>query len=104
MPDRPWKRAERNAARIVGGRRVPVTGRGRGDAPDIEHDWLAIECKQRRVLPAWIRDALAQARASARDGQLPVAILHETGRRYARALVVVELADFQEWFGSIDAR
>ena len=100
MPDRAWKRTERQVASMIGGRRVPVSGRQRGDAPDVEHPWLSVEVKHRKRLPAWIEDAMTQARASARSDQLPVAVLHESGRRHSENLVLVRLADFRDWFGS----
>jgi hypothetical protein len=46
-----WKTAERRIAKELGGTRVPVTGRGRGDVPDIEHPALSVEVKSRRRLP-----------------------------------------------------
>jgi hypothetical protein len=88
-----WKRSERRIAEILGGRRVPVSGRQRGDAPDIRHPTLAVEVKARRTLLAWIEDALQQAEASARDGQVPVAVLHQHGQRYRDALLVMRLGD-----------
>lgn len=99
--DKSWKRSERAIAKVLGGERVPVTGRARGSAPDVAHTWLSIECKERKELPAWLRDAIAQARASVRGEQLPVAILHEKGTRHAEDLVVVRLADFRQWFGDV---
>jgi len=100
MSDRAWKRTERRTAAILGGKRVPVTGRQRGDAPDVPHPWLSIECKHRRALPAWIADALDQAAAASDGGKrLPVAILHEAGERHGRDVVLIRLADFRDWFG-----
>lgn len=96
MPN--WKRTEREVARLLGGRRVPITGRARGDAPDVAHPWLSIEVKERSSLPRWLLTALRQARAAARDGQLPVVVLHQTGQRHNDDLVVLRLADFREWF------
>ncbi len=89
-----WKSCERRVAALVGGKRVPVSGRERGYSPDIRHERLSIEVKSRKKLPAWIEDAVRQAEASARDGQLPIAVLHHDGRRYADCLVVLRLKDF----------
>ncbi|QXD17021.1 hypothetical protein GQ464_008840 [Rhodocaloribacter litoris] len=100
MPEKTWKAVERAVAARLNGRRVPVTGRSRGDAPDVDHDWLAIEIKHRTRLPAWIEDALRQAEAAAREDQLPVAILHQKGRDHGKDLVVLRLADFEAWLGS----
>ncbi len=99
MPERRWKATERKIAALLGGRRVPVSGRGRGEAPDVRHAWLSIECKDRRALPAWLLQALAQAEASAAPHQLPIAVLHAAGQRHDRALVVLRLGAFVDWFG-----
>ena len=92
-----WKSCERKVAALLGGRRVPITGRQRGDTPDVEHPSLSIECKSRKKLPAWIEDAMKQAEASARDGQLPVVVLHKDGRKYRDAFILCRLGDFAEY-------
>ncbi len=89
-----WKACERNIAKLLGGVRVPVTGRQRGATPDVEHPTLSIECKSRKKLPAWIEDAMKQAEASAKDGRLPVVVLHQDCALYSESLVVLRLEDF----------
>jgi hypothetical protein len=96
-----WKAVERQIARRLGGQRVPITGRARGSAPDIAHPWLSVEVKSRRKLPQWLLDALDQARAAANDQQLPIAILHKNGQRFSDAIVMMRLADFEDWFGEV---
>ena len=99
MADRAWKRNEREIAKYIGhAERVPITGRQRGDRPDIEHYWLSIEAKLRESLPAWIHDAMRQAEAAARPRQLPVTILRQKGTNVRDALVVIRLEEFREWF------
>ena len=78
---------------------MPITGRQRGDTPDVAHPWLSVEVKHRKSLPVWLLDAMDQARAAARSDQLPCAILHEAGRRHDDNLVLVRLGDFTAWFG-----
>lgn len=107
-----WKQTERRIAKLVGGERVPITGRQRGDAPDIKHDWLSLEVKHRKKLPEWLHDAMDQAIKSKtpldpgkipggvlthidRD-KLPMAILHENGKH--NSYCVIRLSDFIEWF------
>jgi hypothetical protein len=89
-----WKACERRIATFLGGKRVPVSGRTRGDCPDIEHPTLSIECKSRKRLPAWIQDAMRQAEASAKDGQLAVVVLHQDRAAYSESLVVLSLQGF----------
>ena len=101
MAERAWKRTERAIASILGGRRVPITGRARGDAPDVAHPWLSIEVKSRRSLPAWLLNAMAQARAAATPHQLPIAVLHQDGDRHSSDLVLMALRDFTRWFGDV---
>ena len=91
---RDWKQAERRIAAILGGRRIPVSGRGRGDNPDIEHPTLSVEVKARAGFLAWLEDALRQAEVSAGEGKTPVAVLHPDRARYSDALVVCRLSEF----------
>jgi hypothetical protein len=97
MPDKSWKVAERKVAEILGGERVPVNGRIRGSAPDIEHPLLSLEVKSRRSIPAWLTEALEQATASSRDGRLPVAVLHQQGSHYADSVCLVRLQDLADY-------
>ena len=53
-----WKQPERRIAGLLGGQRIPVSGRQRGTTPDIEHATLSIEVKSRKALRAWLLDAL----------------------------------------------
>jgi hypothetical protein len=59
QPD--WKRTERTIVSLLGGTRVPGTGRAGGDATDVAHPPLRFECKHRRSLPTWLTEAMAQA-------------------------------------------
>jgi hypothetical protein len=88
------KQGECRMAELLGGRRAPVSGRVRGDSPDITRIPLAVEVKSRKRLPGWLEEALKRAETSARDRQLPVAVLHQDRRRYADCLVVLRLKDF----------
>jgi hypothetical protein len=101
MSERAWKRNERAIAARLGGTRVPVTGRQRGDAPDIAHPVYSVEVKARKSLPTWLHTAMMQAIAAQRGGQMPVVILHQTGTRHAEDLVVVRLGDFENWHGAL---
>ena len=89
-----WKACERKVAALLGGRRIPVSGRGRGDNPDIHHELFSIEVKSRKTIPAWLEDAMRQAEASVKDGRLPVVVLHQDRAPYAESLVVLRLSDF----------
>ena len=101
MTDKAWKRIERQIAERLNGSRIPITGRQRGSAPDVEHPTWAIECKHRDGFPpAWILDSLDQAKACSEGGKkLPIAIWHGKGKKIDDSVVMIPLKDFQEWFG-----
>jgi len=91
-----WKRTERRVAKRLGGRRLPVNGRGQAD---VESDWLVVEVKHRRRLPDWLRKAYLQAKAASRESggvKLGIVVLHERGRH--DDLVLMSLSDFVAWF------
>ena len=52
LPDKRWQATARHMAWLLDGERVPVSGRGRGDQPDIAHPWLALKVKDRATQPA----------------------------------------------------
>jgi hypothetical protein len=103
-----WKAAERFIAAALGGTRVPITGRQRGSAPDIDHPTLAIEVKRRSSLnafPKWLTTAFEQAEASAAEIQrktaelkTPIVVIehaHGAGRPRDH-YVMLRLNDFVE--------
>lgn len=94
--DKAWKQCERRVAKYIGGTRIPITGRQRGDAADIDHAWLSPEVKYRKQLPEWIKDAMRQAKASARSNQTPIVIICEKGADVGRAWAIFELEEVRD--------
>ena len=93
-----WKQAERDWAEFLGGVRVPITGRARGDEPDIRHDRFSIEVKAGKVLSNRTRQGMKQAVASRAPGQVPiVCITHSVGLgRPNERYVLVRAEDWKE--------
>lgn len=92
-----WKQVERDWALWLGGRRVPVTGRERGSAPDVEHPRYAIEVKAGKVLSDRLGLGIRQAvAASIGTGKLPLlCISHSNGvGRASDHYVMLRLADW----------
>ena len=87
----------------MGGTRVPVSGRQRGDQPDIAGATIAgiplsIEHKYgRRILSARLHEALDQAEAARRSpGEMAVVTVEEVrDGKMNRHLVIVDAADWQ---------
>ena len=92
-----WKAIELKIASILGGERVPVSGRtgerGR-TSPDISHPLWALEVKHYggTTIPKWLIKATVQAQASMKPYHIaPVAIIHPKGTPVANALCVLPL-------------
>lgn len=88
-----WKHTERAIAALLGGKRVPITGRQRGDVPDVLHPDFSIEVKHRQELPGWLTEAMEQAVAAKHGKQLPIVVLHLKGRKHMDDLVIIRLQD-----------
>ena len=107
--DKTWKKFERWVASFLTeigdeSARVPVSGRSRGDSPDVTSDILSIECKYRKTIPHWIKDAMSQAIASSRDNKTPVVFLKESGSPYNDTLIIFRAIDFKEALREEDER
>jgi len=99
--DKVWKKFERWVGEFLtelgdNADRVPITGRTRGSAPDVTSNHLSIECKYRKNIPIWIKDAMAQAVASSRDNKVPVVFIKEKGASFDDTLIVFRAKDFRE--------
>jgi hypothetical protein len=82
------KATERKVAELLGGKR---TGYLIG-MPDVDSERYAVECKHRKILPAWIKDAMIQAQKYATGTQIPIVVLHEEGAK--RYYVLLDMKDF----------
>jgi len=96
MSDKAWKACERRIAKYIGGERVPVSGRARGYAPDIEHDFLSVEVKYRAKIPAWIHDAMNQAEASRTDEKVSCVIVCEKWQSAGDSYIFFRLEDARD--------
>lgn len=90
-----WKAHERRTAAARGGVRLGATGAAN---PDVLTDWLAVECKHRSRLPAWLTSALSKVRGQAGPSRLGIVVLHQSGAR--DSVVLLSMQDFRDWFGS----
>lgn len=95
-----WKEHERRTARRLSGVRSGNTGTA---VADVTAGAWAVECKSRRDLPAWLLDAMTQAKRNALAGQTGIVVLHQVGQRSDKDIVCMSLADFTAWAGAINA-
>ena len=99
--EKTWKKFERSVGSFLSelgdlSVRIPVTGRVRGSVPDVTSEYLSIECKYRKQIPLWIKDAMSQAIASSRDGKTPVVFLKEKGSSFEDTLIIFRAKDFMD--------
>ncbi len=90
MKQQTWKSHERRVAARLGGRRLGATGVSN---EDVSTPTLAIECKHRSSLPAWLGTALTKVRAHGKQqGKAGIVVIHELGRH--DSLCLLALSDF----------
>ena len=99
-----WKAEELYIGKRMGGTRNPVTGRQRGDVPDLDVPIFSPEIKMGRnaLSAAKIKEAQAQAAASAaKDGKEPISIhVQALGRGRPKVRYVIwEFSRFCDYFG-----
>ena len=49
--------------------------------PDVVNEWASFECKSKKSLPKWFRDAMIQAIRNAPDGHLGYLVIYDRGER-----------------------
>jgi len=93
MTDQPWKVDERKVARVLGGKRTPLSGALPSlTHADVQAGELYVEVKRRaRFLAlAWLQKARFYA---AKEGKIGVCVVHVGLAR--RWVVLLSLADFR---------
>ena len=91
MGDKPWKRAERVAAALLGGLRNPLSGsNSHHTSGDVIHPTLYAEVKHRKNMAAvtLMRETMAEAK---KERKLPVMVLSEPNMKWS--LVCVSSSD-----------
>jgi hypothetical protein len=83
--DKTWKAFERRVAQRTGGERIPVSDRR--TPLDVKHPYLGIECKYRKKISKFIKDAMAQATKGSGEDLIPTVILGEYNSSEMLALV-----------------
>ncbi len=85
-----FKAAERQVAKLLGGKRVGHLG-----GADVLAGDVAAEVKVRGQLPRWLVEAMDQAEGHAGE-RWPIVVLHQRGKQYKDALVVTRLSHWLE--------
>ena len=95
-----WKARERATARVLGGKRIPVTGERAG--ADCETPILSVQHKHGRNRPGYLLDWLDGIRGNAQPKQKTGIVVWSVHReRQSDAIVLISLADFEALFGKV---
>lgn len=102
MPDRSWKKHERRAASLIGGRRYPAN---QGGPVDVESPAYVGQCKEVKVLafPALERLALEAERQGLQRNKVGLCIIKRRAGSGVRTptLVVMTASAFREMSGPL---
>jgi len=99
MADKAWKRYERELARDIGERRIPVTGIDR-DGADFTGGPYCYQAKYRKVIPSWLFSWLAGICGTAGKDRVGVLVLNQPGKRRADSIVCLRWADWVDIVGT----
>jgi hypothetical protein len=89
MTDKRWKHSEREIAKRIGGKRVPLLGR---EGTDLDHPVFFIKVKSRRSIAPYLWDTfLCQILQAARllkiTDKIPAIAIHRPGMNYDDTLI-----------------
>lgn len=91
MPDKPWKQAERNVARVTGGVRTPLSGGSSGHTSgDVIHPVLYVEVKYRKRF-AVVSLMEKVEKKSKKERKIPVVALQQKGKKTRYYLIPEKL-------------
>ena len=102
MPDKAWKKRERDVANYFNGKRTPLSGgNGKVTRADVIHDDLFIECKLRAkhtAISLW-DDTAKLANSFSLRGIPTSVIINKNGEEFARIMGAIDFTDkkFVEW-------
>ena len=95
MADMNWKRFEREVARKLGGRRVPVTGLGRAEA-DVDGGPFQYQIKLGRRKPGYLTEWVdGIVETATRKGAIGIVVWKAPREKDDDAIVILRLADWQ---------
>lgn len=100
-----WKNVERNVAKLLNGKRVPLSGGNNtfANGGDVEHSLYFIEVKQRKTLAIadWYEKTVSDCKKHKQEHKLPLLILHKHNKK--KYLAVTELEFFQEYMWLVES-
>lgn len=96
-----WKRYETRVAKILGGERIPVTGKDRADR-DVETPLLYVQTKFRKTIPDWLFEWLDGICLAAKPvDKIGIVVMAQPGMDAGDSVVMMRLRDFEQLHGRL---
>ena len=89
------KRAERDVAKRLGGRRMGTMG-----SEDVDTQLFSVEVKSRKRFVG--EGFMSQAKANCQPGRMPLVVVHTHGKRHSDDLVMIRMCDFEDLYGRLN--
>jgi len=86
------KDLQRFLAKYLKGENVAILG-----GEDLRFNFLSGECKERRKLPKFLKDCMAQAEGNCPDRKIPFVVLHELNKSHKEDLVILRLPHWRRF-------
>ena len=93
-----WKRRERDVAKALHGKRIPVTGERA--AADVLTPLFCVQVKHGRRRPSYLADWLAGICSHVKDGQVGIVVWCDNREPLREAVVLLRMRDFQDLHGA----
>ena len=90
MPDKAWKALERKVAKLLHGKRIPVSGISPHFKGDVEHDLFFIECKYGKQIPLTPIQWYEDAKRKNRDKPITLLVMKPKGKHGEFVLMKLE--------------
>ena len=84
-------------AKRLGGKSV-----GTIEGQDISHSVFSVEVKHRKKFVG--NTFMNQAVKNSPEGKVPLVIVHELNQRFDKALVMIRMKDWEEWYGKFERK
>lgn len=94
-----WKVNESWFATLIGGKRAGAVGK---EGPDVLHQTLAPECKERKSGLKTLTKWMHQAVTNAPDGKTPIVHIHTLGESHESDMVVMRVVDWLKMWNGQD--
>lgn len=99
-----WKQRERNVAKVLNGKRIPVTGIDRHGA-DVVTPLLHVQVKHGRRRPAFLAEWLDGICGTAEAcGKIGMVVWSANREPQGDAIVMLKLSDFEQLHGKVQAQ